>query len=226
MKIKNIRIVALNHHPMNIRKDYNDLTELTDSIRINGLIHPLLVCPDPSSPEKYHVVAGNRRLEAAKLAGITELPCEVKELSLEQILGIMASENLLRQNPSHKEQSDHFQLMLDMGSSVAGISSGTGLSETTIRRRVKLQNLDAAGLKAAEERGVTLFDLEKIADLPSEESRKTVLAAAGTKDFCDILPGMNSEASKPTEHGDCAINRTSHKCGLTVPPAKVDAPAL
>ena len=44
--------------------------------------------------------------------------------------------------------------------------------------------------------------------------------------FGDILPGMNSEASKPTEHGDCAINRTSHKCGLTLPPAKVDAPTL
>ena len=44
--------------------------------------------------------------------------------------------------------------------------------------------------------------------------------------WSDILPGMNSEVSKPTEHGNCAINRTSHKCGLTAPTAKVDAPTL
>ena len=78
-EITMIPVGLLEHHPENPRKDRGDLTELTDSIKKNGIMQNLTVIADPET-SKYLVVIGNRRLEAAKAAGLIELPCAVKDL--------------------------------------------------------------------------------------------------------------------------------------------------
>ncbi|MBO6269431.1 MAG: ParB N-terminal domain-containing protein [Clostridium sp.] len=63
-------------HPLNPRKDLGDLTELADSIRAQGVLQNLTVVPEPlEGPDKYRILIGHRRHAAAKLAGLTELPC-------------------------------------------------------------------------------------------------------------------------------------------------------
>ena len=84
--IVNISVDRLWPHPRNPRKKLGDLSELAESIRKNGIMQNLTVVPlelvDPDGAIKlkeknYTVLIGHRRLEAAKLAGITELPCRI-----------------------------------------------------------------------------------------------------------------------------------------------------
>ena len=65
-------------HPLNPRKGLGDLTELADSIRTQGVLQNLTVVPEPlEGQDKYRILIGHRRHAAAKLAGLTELPCSV-----------------------------------------------------------------------------------------------------------------------------------------------------
>ena len=73
-EIKMIPIEQLEHHPENPRLDLGDLTELTASIKANGILQNLTVIPDDDSFESFTVLIGHRRLAAAKRIGRRALP--------------------------------------------------------------------------------------------------------------------------------------------------------
>ncbi len=188
--IKNIEITKLSPHPNNPRKNLGDLTELAESIKVQGILQNLTVMPDHNwynsdtkEFEKFIVVIGHRRLAAAKLAGLTEVPCVVVDMTPQEQIAAMLLENIQRSDLTVYEQAQGIQMMLDLGESVGSISEKTGFSETTVRRRVKLLELDQEKLKASAERGATLMDfyeLEKIKDI---NLRNSVLEEIGTPNF-------------------------------------------
>jgi len=194
--IQNIDINKLHNHPKNPRKDLGDLAELADSIKAQGILQNLTVVPwfstitgvgadDPKHQEElgYFVVIGNRRLAAAKIAGLTELPCVISGMDHKTQVGTMLLENMQRADLTIYEQAQGFQMLLDFGESVSDIAEQTGFSSTTVRRRVKLLELDAEKFKASAERNVTLTDyaeLEKVEDI---ELRNKVLNLIGTPNF-------------------------------------------
>lgn len=180
-----IDITKLRHHPNNPRKDIGDVTELAESIKKQGLIQPLLVTPHE---DEYYVIAGNRRLEACKLAGVKDVYCElVKYVSDDDVIGLMLTENMLRQNLTSFEESNGFQLMLDMGKTEADISKATGLKSDTVKMRTKLWKLDAEKLQKACNNGATIFELAIVADIEDKKERDKLLAKAGTKDFNNAI---------------------------------------
>lgn len=181
MEIKNLSIDALRHHPNNPRKDLGDLTELADSIKRSGIMQNLTVVDNGA--EQLDVVIGNRRLEAAKLAGVEYVPCVIAEMSEAEQLATMLAENMQRADLTVYEQVQGIQLMLDIGESVESISKRTGISESTVRRRAKLGELDGDKLKAASERQVTFSDYESIFKIQDKEQRNKLLDVVGTKDF-------------------------------------------
>ena len=129
-KIKVLDIIKLKHHPDNPRKNIGDITELTDSIRKNGVMQNLTVIPED---DMYLVLIGNRRFEAAVAAGLTRLPCKiVTGLTPAQQLGIMLEENMQRNDLTVIEQAQGFQLMLDFGETVKTVAEKTGFSEKTV----------------------------------------------------------------------------------------------
>ena len=75
-----IPIGQLEHHPENPRKNIGDITELTESIRKNGIMQNLTVVRNRFVPDLYTVVIGNRRMEAAKAAGLAEVPCVISDM--------------------------------------------------------------------------------------------------------------------------------------------------
>lgn len=188
-KIEYISIDKLMPHPANPRKDLGDLTELADSIKAKGILQNLTVVPYWSPVHKrimagiYTIIIGHRRHAAAKLAGLTELPCVVAEMTDKEQIETMAVENVQRSDLTAYEQAECFQMMLDMGSTVAEVSQKTGLSETTVRTRAKLTKLDKQKFKKAESRGATLTDFLKLNDIKDEERRNNVLTHLGTADF-------------------------------------------
>ena len=182
----------LRHHPNNPRKEIGDISELADSIKAQGLIQPLVVVPDDNSDD-YFVVAGNRRLEACKEAGLDTIECIVATLSDDEAIGVMMTENMLRQNLSSIEENEGFQLMLDMGKTEEEIGKKTGLKAETVKLRTKLSKLDKDNLKKACESGATLFELAAVADIEDEKEREKLLKKAGTRDFNNALERMKQE---------------------------------
>lgn len=178
-----IPIEELYPHPDNPRKDLGDLSELSESIRANGVLQNLTVVPDTASGTGYTVIIGHRRLAAAKIAGLTELPCIVAEMTEKEQLSTMLVENMQRSDLTIYEQAQGFQLMLDMGESVDQIAEKSGFSKATVRRRLKMGELDPETLKEVSTRQLSITDFDKLAQIESLETRNSVLKDIGTFNF-------------------------------------------
>lgn len=207
-----IPVAQLHPHPDNPRKDFGDITELTASIKANGVLQNLTVVPranpdvnyeelcrqyyaDPTEENRtklnrfrntdgYTVIIGHRRLAAAKAAGLMELPCiVVEDMTLEEQISTMMTENMQRSDLTVYEEAEGFQMMMDFGNSVEQVADKAGFSESTIRRRVKLLSLDRKEFKKSVKRGATLADFALLDKLDTEEAKNEVLKSVGTNNF-------------------------------------------
>ena len=180
-KLVYIPIERIHPHPDNPRKDLGDLGELTDSIKANGILQNLTVVP---FGEDFRVIIGHRRHAAATLAGMTELPCIVAEMTEEEQLSTMLVENMQRTDLTVFEQATSFQqLSMDFGKSTAEISAMSGFSEGTVRRRLKMAELDHTVLKEVSDRQISLMDFDKLAQIEDLEERNKALKEIGTNNF-------------------------------------------
>lgn len=140
-----ININQLEPHPDNPRKDLGDLTELTASVKENGILQNLTVVHKPDG--MYRVVIGHRRLAAAKQAGLTELPCTVANWDSQKQLYTMLEENMQRADLTIPEQAYGFQLMFSLGESVEEIAEKTGFSEQTVKHRLEIAKLSKKAVR-------------------------------------------------------------------------------
>lgn len=176
-------------HPQNPRKDLGDLTELAESIKANGIYQNLTVMPlnenVPGEDIKYMVLIGHRRLAAAKLAGLKEVPCSVvRDKSAKEQMSIMLVENMQRNDLSIYEQAQGFQQLLDFGMNVEDIASKSGFSQTTVRRRLEIAKLDQVKLKKVSEgRQLSLTDFDTLAKIEDIDRRNKLLGDIGTPSF-------------------------------------------
>ena len=183
-KIVMIPVEQLHHHPENPRKDLGDLNELTESIRKNGIYQNLTVVQGDG---KYLVVIGNRRMEAAKAAGLEEVPCVISEMDHREQIATMLEENMQRQDLTVYEQAQGFQMMMDLGYKPAEIAEKTGFSEKTVKDRVKLTKLNQKKLADAVSRGATLMDLIEVSKIEGKSEQNFVMDAFGTNNFRRLL---------------------------------------
>ena len=179
-----IPVAQLEHHPENPRKDLGDLTELAESIRKNGVMQNLTVIPEAEFPgdDHYLVVIGNRRLEAAKMAGLEALPCVISNMGYKEQISTMLQENMQRADLTVFEQAQGFQMMMDLGLTEEQIGEMTGFSRTTVRRRVKMAELDQETLQKVGAQ-LTMEDLDKLAKIRDLDKRNELLKEAGSSNF-------------------------------------------
>ena len=176
-------------HPDNPRKDLGDLTELTASIKANGILQNLTVVPligeisEKWDGESYRCLIGHRRLAAAKLAGLMAVPCVITEMTPREQVQTMLLENMQRSDLTVYEQAQGFQMMLDFGATVEEIAEKSGFSPTTVRRRVKMMELDQKTLKTVSARQLCLSDFDALAQIEDVKKRNEVLKDIGTREF-------------------------------------------
>ncbi len=123
------------------RKTFDDkaLSELADSIAQHGVIQPLLVRP---IQDGYQLVAGERRWRAARLAGLTEVPVVIKELSDSETMEIALIENLQREDLNPIEEAEGLQLLIDTyGLTQDECAKRVGKSRPAITNSLRLLNL-------------------------------------------------------------------------------------
>ena len=193
-ELQYIAVDRIEPHPDNPRKDLGDLAELADSIKAKGILQNLTVVPwfseitrKPADDGKmdgwYRCIIGHRRLAAAKLAGLKEVPCMVEDMSPKEQVQTMLLENMQRSDLTVYEQAQGFQMMLDLGSTVEEISEKSGFSANTVRRRVKMMELDQAKLKEVSARQISIGDFDALAKIEDIKDRNKVLESIGTRDF-------------------------------------------
>lgn len=162
-------------NPMQPRQalDMEALQELADSIREHGLIQPLIVTSmqDPTSDAQYQIIAGERRWEAAKMAGLTRVPVIVKEATPQKMLELALVENIQRADLNPLEEAAAYrQLMDDFGLTQEQVAEKVGKSRVTVANSVRLLRLPdeikraLAGGQISEGHARALLALNKRAD--------------------------------------------------------------
>jgi ParB/RepB/Spo0J family partition protein len=134
-----VPLEQLHESPLNTRKTFDaaKLAELTESIRVQGVITPLLV---RSNAEGYEIASGHRRFRAAAAAGLESVPAIVRPMTDEQFLEVLQIENLLREDVHPLEEAAGYRLLLDSrkGYDVARIAERVGKSVKYVYDRIKL----------------------------------------------------------------------------------------
>lgn len=123
------------------RKDFNEeaIQSLAESIKEKGILQPLIV---REKDGKYELIAGERRLRAAKLAGLSEVPVIIKDLSDLEVVEIALVENLLRENLSAIEEASAYQNLMDNFSHTQErVASIVGKSRSYIANTLRLLTL-------------------------------------------------------------------------------------
>ena len=115
VQLKNIELCKLRpfaHHPYKVRDD-EEMEALIESIRINGIMTPLLVRPIDGSPGEYEVISGHRRMHAAEKAGLKTVPAFVAEMDRAESVIKMVDSNLQREHLLPSEKAFAYRLKLE-----------------------------------------------------------------------------------------------------------------
>lgn len=199
-EILSIPIDELHEHPDNPRKDLGDLTDLAASIKESGVLQNLTVIvgsyitqeewartqgDTPYNPHipigpGYTIIIGHRRAAAARLADLSEVPAALVNMDYKTQLATMMAENVQRTDLTPFEQANGFQLMMDLGMSVSDVANKTGFTESVVRRRLKLANVDASNFGG---NNYTLFDVERCAKIKDKSDRDKLYRLIGTDEF-------------------------------------------
>jgi len=107
-----IEVKSIKESSSQARTEFNDskLNELTESIRKNGILQPLIV--QQTGVNQYELIAGERRLRASKLVGLEKIPCLVKDVSARDAAVIGLVENIQRDQLNAIDESTGLNILL------------------------------------------------------------------------------------------------------------------
>lgn len=137
-----VPVGAIRPNPMQPRSGMNAeaLQELAASIREHGLIQPLIVTQ--LGPDHYQLIAGERRWQAAKLAGLASVPVIVKEATPQQVLELALVENIQRADLNPLEEAAAFQQLVDeFGLTQEQVAERVGKSRVSVTNTLRLLRL-------------------------------------------------------------------------------------
>lgn len=143
-EVRMLPIATIVPNPHQPRKEFEPaaLADLAASIKSQGVLSPILVRPLGPNGDGYELVAGERRTRASKMAGLTEIPALVRELSDMETLAIALIENLQREDLNAIEEAKGFhQLLKDFGLSQEELAHQVGKSRSALANSLRLLNL-------------------------------------------------------------------------------------
>ena len=143
-EVRRVPVGAIVPNPLQPRQEFSEseLEELVASIRENGLLQPLLVRPDTASPERYQLVAGERRFRSIQRLEWTDVPVVVREVSDEALLVLALVENLQREQLNALEEADGYQALIDrFGMTQDEVARAVGKERSTVANMLRLLKL-------------------------------------------------------------------------------------
>ncbi len=199
---KNITYIGIDNirpNPYQPRKQFNkiSLEELCESIKQYGVIQPINV--RKLSPNMYELVAGERRLRAATMAGLKEIPAIIIEISDNDSAVMALIENLQREDLSYMEEAEGYNnLISDHGFTQEELAAKIGKSQSTIANKIRLLKLPPLVKKILSDNSLTERHARALLKLHDEQLQLKVL-----KNVCER--GLN--VKKTEELVEKAIDR-------------------
>ena len=166
-----LSIASIVTNPDQPRKSFDEtqLSELSDSIKQNGVLQPILV---RKKGDKYEIVAGERRYQASKLAGLKEIPAIVREIDDAEVFQLALIENLQRSDLTPIEEARGYrQLLYTKGLTQEGLAKILSKSRSAIANTLRLIDLPQEVQDMMEEGQITAGHARAILAVPSEEGR-------------------------------------------------------
>ncbi len=134
----------LDANPFQPRMDFDpaELESLAQSIRVQGVLQPILVRAHPTAEDRYQIVAGERRFRAAMLAGLTEVPAILREMDDSDAAVAALVENLQRQDLNALEEAEGYHRLLeDFGLTHEALGYAVSKSRSHVGNTVRLLRL-------------------------------------------------------------------------------------
>lgn len=186
------------------RKKFDDeeLAELSDSIQQHGVLQPILVRKHGT---KYEIVAGERRYQASKLAGLTEIPVCIKEINDEDVFQLALIENLQRTDLTPLEEAKGYrQLIKDHGLTQEQLAKVLSKSRSAIANTLRLMDLPEEVQDLMEQSLLTAGHARAILAVPDESGRIKL----AQKVVAENLTVRQTENLAPLFSGNHAESRT------------------
>ncbi|EAG9348628.1 ParB/RepB/Spo0J family partition protein [Listeria monocytogenes] len=201
--VQNIAIKEIKPNPYQPRKifDAKAINELRDSIKIHGVLQPIIL---RNTDKGYEIVVGERRYRAAKEAKLKEIPAVVRDLTEEEMMELSVIENLQREDLSPLEEAESYQfLMKKLGLTQAKLAERVGKSRPYIANFVRLLTLPEevqvmlrdGSLSAGHGRVLLGLKLKKNI-IPT--AKKAVAQGLTVRQLEDVINNLNENVSRET----------------------------
>ena len=220
---------AIRPNPAQPRKVFREdaLTELSDSIRQHGILQPLSVRRIGTS---YELIAGERRLRAAQMAGLSEIPCIIMSMDDKESGMAAMIENLQRQDLDFVEEATGIaRLMEAWGMSQEQTARLLGKSQSAVANKLRILRHSAPVLNALREAGLTERHARALLKLPTEPEKMAAisviarmgLSVARTEKYIDDLLAGKAEKNGRVNLGAFlnSLNQTLQRIQLSGIPA-------
>jgi ParB family transcriptional regulator, chromosome partitioning protein len=205
----NIPISAIIPDPKQPRKIFHEqeINELAQSIKYNGLLQPILVRENPQEEDNYLIIAGERRWRASKIAGLQVVPVIVKILSDKEILEFSIVENIQRSDLSPIEEAYAYKRLVDeYDYSQEEISSSVGKSRSHIANIIRLTNLPVEIQDFVNERKISMGHARALIGVDGNiDIAKLIIAKNLSVRETENL--INQQNEKNQNHADKKISR-------------------
>ncbi len=171
-----VSAIARNPRQPRARLHPTELEELANSIREHGVIQPVIVA-QTNFPGQYTLIAGERRLEASKLAGLATVPAIIREATEQQLLEVALVENIQRSDLGPLETALAYKhLSEDFGLSHEAIAAKVGKKRVTVTNTMRLLKLPQRLLEALAAEELTEGHARVLLALPSPEMQLAAFA--------------------------------------------------
>ncbi|HEY0185637.1 MAG TPA: ParB/RepB/Spo0J family partition protein [Rhodopila sp.] len=199
-------IDQIDANPFQPRTDFNaeELESLAESIRVQGVLQPILVRSHPSAPERYQIVAGERRFRAAMQAGLTEIPAILRDMDDSDAAVVALVENLQRQDLNAIEEAEGYQrLLVDFGLTQESLGYAVSKSRSHIGNTIRLLRLPEAVLRDVRSGAISSGHARALINAPNPEVladqvQKRGLSVRQTEMLVNKVVASRGEPRQPT----------------------------
>jgi ParB/RepB/Spo0J family partition protein len=161
-----------------VRRKAPEYVELVESVKKDGVLQPILV---RSKEDKYEIVEGWHRYEAALEAGLNDMPCIIKDLTDQEVLILQLKCNAIRPKTASFEYARRLKILMEQGFTLAELSSIIDKSPAWIRDQIQLNRLCEEAREPVERGEINLSSALALANLPTDIQSKFVDDAISMK---------------------------------------------
>ncbi|ADV61664.1 parB-like partition protein [Isosphaera pallida ATCC 43644] len=220
-----IGLERIGPNPYQPRRDFpeEELRALADSIREHGVLQPILVRPDPDDPERYQLIAGERRLRACVLAQVFEVPARIMALDDRKVAELALVENLQREDLGPLEKAVAFRDYLAAhGCTQEELAKRLGLDRSTVANLIRLLDLPDSVAEWLRQRKLTQGHARALLALGDAEA---IIAAAArvveeglsVRQTETLVSGGDPYAARATSGSSSASRRSNDPAERVVP---------